>query len=103
MISQSVQDQALEIISKAREIIELGLQQFNEGDLQSAIENFEKALEINPTSVPSALYLSLCKFAIISERNNLQTPLKPEVQKHLRDIVITLENVCDQLNYVLDL
>lgn len=103
MNSQITESEILERVEEARKIIELGIKQFNNGDLHIAIENFKRASEVSRASIPSYLYFTLSKYTLILESKGLENQeIKQETEMHIQDMITSLQECIDVLKDVLN-
>ena len=87
---------------EAKELTLRGIDQFNNGNLEAALSAFEESLEINSYAIPNLLYHSLCCFSLIRSRteSNPGEPADPETQKHIQDMISSLETVINLMNII---
>lgn len=95
----------LEFFSKHQdaELLRLqGIDQFNNGNLKEALSSFEKSLELNPKSIPTLLYHSICCFSLIQSRtySNIEGITHPESRKHIQDLISNLDIASDLMKFI---
>ena len=104
--NQAIQEllKALHKTERASVFIQQGIEQFNNGDFESALTSFENAFEVSPENIPNLLYYSLCYWSLIYniDVSDRSLPVAPKIRRYLQEMKSKLENAIEGIEAILN-
>ena len=76
----------------SEDLTDLGIEQFNKGNLDKASLLFDKALETNPGNIRALQYRAFCKWVLIAALNKPDADTE-YVQRYIQSMISDLETV----------